>query len=76
MKFALIAAVVALAQGVKLRDEDDEAEAEDSANVATESENVSSTGVAINVLQAGTGAQCQSGQNASVQYTGALKSNG
>ena len=81
MKFAVIATLFAIAQGITLRDDDD-ADAADAAEaeateemVGIETENVSSTGVSINVLQAGTGSQCQSGQQASVHYTGALKSN-
>ena len=33
-------------------------------------------GITINVLTQGTGSQCQDGQTATVQYTGALASNG
>lgn len=72
MKFAVFAALLAITQGIHLRDDDGDADTDpaeenaeeeigDSAEVAIGADNVSSTGVSINILQAGTGSQCQSG---------------
>ena len=64
MKFTTILAFVAVASAIKVSDDE-------------ETENLSqATAPKINTTLKGTGAQCQEGQEAAVQYTGSLIANG